>query len=83
MAEHHFQPEGTECIPNVLLMALHLTHLTKNIKLGCGFNITPMWHPLRLAEDYAMADILSTAGSSSASAAATIPAKWKPSARPC
>jgi alkanesulfonate monooxygenase SsuD/methylene tetrahydromethanopterin reductase-like flavin-dependent oxidoreductase (luciferase family) len=59
MAEHHFQPEGTECIPNVLLMALHLTHLTKTIKLGCGFNITPMWHPLRLAEDYAMADILS------------------------
>jgi alkanesulfonate monooxygenase SsuD/methylene tetrahydromethanopterin reductase-like flavin-dependent oxidoreductase (luciferase family) len=58
MAEHHFQPEGTECIPNVLMMALHLTHLTKNLKLGCGFNITPMWHPLRLAEDYAMADIL-------------------------
>jgi alkanesulfonate monooxygenase SsuD/methylene tetrahydromethanopterin reductase-like flavin-dependent oxidoreductase (luciferase family) len=59
MAEHHFQPEGYECIPNVLLMALHLTHLTKNLKVGCGFNITPMWHPLRLAEDYAMADILS------------------------
>src|SRR5215472_906216 len=59
MAEHHFQPEGTECTPNVLLMALHLTHLTKNLRLGCGFNITPMWHPLRLAEDYAMADILS------------------------
>jgi alkanesulfonate monooxygenase SsuD/methylene tetrahydromethanopterin reductase-like flavin-dependent oxidoreductase (luciferase family) len=58
MAEHHFQPEGTECIPNVLMMALHLTHLTKSLKLGCGFNITPMWHPLRLAEDYAMADIL-------------------------
>ncbi|HEY1931067.1 MAG TPA: LLM class flavin-dependent oxidoreductase [Acetobacteraceae bacterium] len=59
MAEHHFQPEGYECIPNVLLMALHLTHLTKTLKVGCGFNITPMWHPLRLAEDYAMADILS------------------------
>jgi alkanesulfonate monooxygenase SsuD/methylene tetrahydromethanopterin reductase-like flavin-dependent oxidoreductase (luciferase family) len=59
MAEHHFQPEGTECIPNVLLMALHLTHLTKHLRIGCGFNITPMWHPLRLAEDYAMADILS------------------------
>jgi alkanesulfonate monooxygenase SsuD/methylene tetrahydromethanopterin reductase-like flavin-dependent oxidoreductase (luciferase family) len=59
MAEHHFQPEGTECIPNVLLMALHLTHVTKNLRIGCGFNITPMWHPLRLAEDYAMADILS------------------------
>jgi len=59
MAEHHFQREGTECIPNVLLMALHLTHVTRNLKLGCGFNIAPMWHPLRLAEDYAMADILS------------------------
>jgi alkanesulfonate monooxygenase SsuD/methylene tetrahydromethanopterin reductase-like flavin-dependent oxidoreductase (luciferase family) len=58
MAEHHFQREGTECIPNVLLMALHLTHITKNLKIGTGFNITPMWHPLRLAEDYAVADIL-------------------------
>jgi alkanesulfonate monooxygenase SsuD/methylene tetrahydromethanopterin reductase-like flavin-dependent oxidoreductase (luciferase family) len=59
MAEHHFQREGTECIPNVPMMALHLTHVTHNLKIGCGFNITPMWHPLRLAEDYAMADILS------------------------
>jgi alkanesulfonate monooxygenase SsuD/methylene tetrahydromethanopterin reductase-like flavin-dependent oxidoreductase (luciferase family) len=59
MAEHHFQREGTECIPNVLMMALHLTHVTKNLRIGCGFNIAPMWHPLRLAEDYAMADILS------------------------
>src|ERR1700684_2836827 len=59
MAEHHFQREGTECLPNVLLMALHLTHITKNLKIGCGFNIAPMWHPLRLAEDYAVADILS------------------------
>ena len=58
MAEHHFQREGTECIPNVLMMALHLAHVTKNLKIGCGFNIAPMWHPLRLAEDYAMADIL-------------------------
>ena len=32
MAEHHFQREGTECIPNVLLMALHLTHVTKNLQ---------------------------------------------------
>src|SRR6266849_6328248 len=41
------------------MMALHLAHLTRNIKIGCGFNICPMWHPLRLAEDYATADILS------------------------
>jgi alkanesulfonate monooxygenase SsuD/methylene tetrahydromethanopterin reductase-like flavin-dependent oxidoreductase (luciferase family) len=58
MAEHHFQPEGTELIPNVLMMAMHLAGVTRNIRIGCGFNIVPMWHPLRLAEDYAMADIL-------------------------
>ncbi|MGH2541553.1 MAG: LLM class flavin-dependent oxidoreductase [Ardenticatenaceae bacterium] len=58
MAEHHFQPEGYECIPNLLMIALHLSHLTKNLKFGCGFNINPMWHPLRLAEDYATVDIL-------------------------
>ncbi|MCH8987757.1 MAG: LLM class flavin-dependent oxidoreductase [Chloroflexi bacterium] len=57
-AEHHFQPEGYECIPNLLLLYVHLAHLTKNLKFGCGFNINPMWHPLRLAEDYATADIL-------------------------
>ncbi len=58
LAEHHFQREGTECIPNAILMAVHLAHRTKTLKIGCGFNITPMWHPLRLAEDYAAADIL-------------------------
>ncbi len=58
MAEHHFQREGYECIPNVLMMALHLAHVTERLRIGCGFNITPMWHPLRLAEDFATADVL-------------------------
>tara|TARA_B110000014_G_scaffold212734_1_gene165320 strand:+ start:290 stop:1471 length:1182 start_codon:yes stop_codon:yes gene_type:complete len=58
MAEHHFQKEGYECIPNVLMLAVHLAHLTSNIRIGCGFNVSPMWHPLRMAEDYATAEIL-------------------------
>jgi len=58
LAEHHFQHEGYECIPNLLMLAVHLAHVTKRLKVGCGFNIAPMWHPLRLAEDYAVADIL-------------------------
>src|SRR5262245_40280256 len=58
MAEHHFQRECYECIPNVLLLSVHLASQTTRLKFGCGFNITPMWHPLRLAEDFAMADIL-------------------------
>src|ERR1700731_2624429 len=58
LAEHHFQREGYEVLPNLLILAVHLAHVTKRLKVGCGFNITPMWHPLRLAEDYAVADIL-------------------------
>ena len=52
LAEHHFQHEGYECIPNILMLAVHLAHVTKRLRIGCGFNIAPMWHPLRLAEDY-------------------------------
>src|SRR4029450_11973610 len=51
LAEHHFQHEGYECIPNILMLAVHLAHVTKRLRIGCGFNIAPMWHPLRLAED--------------------------------
>jgi alkanesulfonate monooxygenase SsuD/methylene tetrahydromethanopterin reductase-like flavin-dependent oxidoreductase (luciferase family) len=58
LAEHHFQHEGYEVTPNLLMFAVHLTHLTKSLRIGCGFNITPMWHPLRLAEDFAAADIM-------------------------
>ena len=83
MAEHHFQREGTECIPNVLMMALHLTHVTKNLKIGCGFNIAPMWHPLRLAEDYAMADILSNGRVIFGLGVAIIRVKWRRSVRRC
>ena len=58
MAEHHFQREGYECIPNIILLGTHLAAKTERLKFGCGFNIVPMWHPLRLAEDYATADVL-------------------------
>lgn len=57
-AEHRFQREGYECIPNLLMLFVHLAHLTKRLKFGCGFNVAPMWHPLRLAEDFAVADHL-------------------------
>ena len=57
-AEHHFQREGYEVIPNLLMLYVHLAGLTEHLRFGCGFNINPMWHPLRLAEDYATADRL-------------------------
>jgi alkanesulfonate monooxygenase SsuD/methylene tetrahydromethanopterin reductase-like flavin-dependent oxidoreductase (luciferase family) len=58
MAEHHFQHEGYECIPNLILLGTYLATQTQHLKFGCAFNVVPMWHPIRLAEDFAMADIL-------------------------
>jgi alkanesulfonate monooxygenase SsuD/methylene tetrahydromethanopterin reductase-like flavin-dependent oxidoreductase (luciferase family) len=57
-AEHHFQHEGYEVLPNLSLYSTWLATQTKRLKFGCAFNILPMWHPIRLAEDFAMADIL-------------------------
>ena len=57
-AEHHFQREGYECFPNLTQLGLWLATQTRRLKFGCAFNILPMWHPIRLAEDYAMADIV-------------------------
>src|SRR6201988_4363026 len=57
-AEHHFQREGYECLPNLVQLSLWLATQTKRLKFGCAFNILPMWQPIRLAEDYAMADIV-------------------------
>lgn len=57
-AEHHFQREGYECIPNLSTWGIFLAQHTKRLKFGCAFNVLTMWHPLRLAEDFAVADIL-------------------------
>ncbi|HLJ18933.1 MAG TPA: LLM class flavin-dependent oxidoreductase, partial [Stellaceae bacterium] len=57
-AEHHFQREGYEVLPNLIQLGLWLATQTKRLKFGCAFNVLPMWHPIRLAEDYAMADIV-------------------------
>jgi alkanesulfonate monooxygenase SsuD/methylene tetrahydromethanopterin reductase-like flavin-dependent oxidoreductase (luciferase family) len=57
-AEHHFQREGYEVFPNLILLNTWLATQTRRLKLGCAFNVLPVWHPIRLAEDYAVADIL-------------------------
>ena len=58
LTEHHFQFEGYEVLPNLILFGQHLTSVTKNLRLGQMFNVVPQWHPLRLAEDFALADIV-------------------------
>jgi alkanesulfonate monooxygenase SsuD/methylene tetrahydromethanopterin reductase-like flavin-dependent oxidoreductase (luciferase family) len=58
LTEHHFQHEGYEVTPNLVLFGLHLAGQTKHLRMGQAFNVVPAWHPLRLAEDFAAADIL-------------------------
>ena len=49
---------GKETDHDSLFLGLWLAQYTTKLKFGCGFNVLPRWHPLRLAEDFAMADIL-------------------------
>lgn len=58
LAEHHFQREGYGGIPSIPMLAVYLAQHTENLSFGSFFNTLPAWHPLRLAEDIATADIL-------------------------
>jgi len=53
VAEHHFQHEGYEVVPNGILFGAFLAARTTSLRIGTLFNIVPQWHPLRLAEDFA------------------------------
>lgn len=58
LTEHHFQHEGYEVVPNLIMFGLHAAGSTTDLRFGQMFNVVPQWHPLRLAEDFALADIL-------------------------
>ena len=58
LAEHHFQREGYGGIPNIPMLSVYLAQITERLKFGGFFNTVPVWHPLRLAEDFAVADVL-------------------------
>lgn len=58
LTEHHFQFEGYEVVPNTILAGTALALQTTRLRLGQMFNIVPQWHPLRLAEDFALAQRL-------------------------
>lgn len=55
-AEHHFS--NYAIVPNPLLPAVKAATLTKRIRFGQAVLVTPLWHPLRLAMDVALADVL-------------------------
>ena len=57
LAEHHFT-EYSVC-PSVHMMGMHLANKTQNLRIGTAVSLAAMYHPLRLAEEVALLDVLS------------------------
>lgn len=54
--EHHGM--SFTIAPNPFLNLVDLARQTKNVRLGTGTIIAPFWHPIRLAGEAAMADMI-------------------------
>ena len=54
--EHHGM--NFTIAPNPMLNLVDLSRRTKNVRLGTGTVIAPFWHPIRLAGEAAMTDII-------------------------
>jgi luciferase family oxidoreductase group 1 len=57
LAEHHFT-DYSVC-PSVHMMAMHIADRTKNLRIGTAVSLAAFYHPLRLAEEIALLDVLS------------------------
>ena len=55
--EHHFSPYGL--MNNCNLIEAALTQRTSKIKLAMTGNLVPLLNPIRVAEEYAMLDVMS------------------------
>jgi len=57
LTEHHFS-DYSVC-PSIPVMGAYAAARTKNIRIGAGVTLAAFYHPLRLAEEIALLDILS------------------------
>jgi alkanesulfonate monooxygenase SsuD/methylene tetrahydromethanopterin reductase-like flavin-dependent oxidoreductase (luciferase family) len=57
LAEHHFS--SFSVCPSVHLMGTMAAARTKRLRIGTGVSLAPFYHPLRLAEEVALLDVLS------------------------
>jgi alkanesulfonate monooxygenase SsuD/methylene tetrahydromethanopterin reductase-like flavin-dependent oxidoreductase (luciferase family) len=57
LAEHHFTTYSV--CPSVHMMGLHVADRTRHLRIGTGISLAAFYHPLRLAEEVALLDVLS------------------------
>ena len=57
IAEHHSSRYGI--FPSLMPILAHIAAQTTTIRLGAGVSVLPFHHPIRLAEEAAMVDVLS------------------------
>jgi alkanesulfonate monooxygenase SsuD/methylene tetrahydromethanopterin reductase-like flavin-dependent oxidoreductase (luciferase family) len=57
LAEHHFS--GFSVCPSVHMVGTLAAARTRRLRIGTGVSLAPFYHPLRLAEEVALLDLLS------------------------
>ena len=57
LAEHHFSTYSV--CPSIHMMGAHIAARTKRLRIGTAVSLAPFYHPLRLAEEVALLDVLS------------------------
>ncbi len=57
LAEHHFS--SFSVCPSIHMMGALAAARTRRLRIGTGVSLAPFYHPLRLAEEVALLDILS------------------------
>jgi natural product biosynthesis luciferase-like monooxygenase protein len=58
LTEHHFHRYGG-LVPNPAVLGAAIAVRTRRIRIGVAVSVLPLHHPLTIAEDYAMLDVLS------------------------
>ncbi|MGH7388307.1 MAG: LLM class flavin-dependent oxidoreductase [Candidatus Rokuibacteriota bacterium] len=57
LAEHHFSPYGI--CPSLAVLAAAIARETRRVRIGTSVVVAPFLHPVRIAEEWAMVDLLS------------------------